>query len=83
MPFVLMGALAIHAIFEGIATGLATDFSICINMCISIWLHKFAASMSISVAMQKNEFPFKMFFGLISIFSLATPIGVGIGIIVS
>jgi zinc transporter 1/2/3 len=78
-----MGALSIHAIFEGIATGLATDFSFCIKMCISIWSDKFAESMTISLAMQKNEFPFKMLFGLIYIFSLATPIGVGIGIIVS
>lgn len=83
LPFVLMGALAVHAIFEGIATGLEKRFSTCINLCISIWLHKFAASMSISVAMQKNQFPFKTLFGLISIFSLATPLGVTIGIIVS
>ena len=82
LPFILMGALSVHAIFEGIATGLQQDFATCVNLCAAIWLHKFAASLSISVAMQKNDFPFRMLFGLISIFSLATPLGVGIGMIV-
>ncbi len=51
LPFVLMIALSVHSIFEGIALGLMNDFGPFINLMVSILIHKFAESMSISIAM--------------------------------
>ena len=50
-PFILMIALSVHAIFEGIALGLMRDLSSVINLILSIFFHKFAEAMSISIAL--------------------------------
>ena len=59
LPFVLMIALSVHAIFEGIALGLMKDLNSVINLILSILIHKFAESMSISIAMQKSNMEFR------------------------
>ena len=51
LPFVLMIALSVHSIVEGIALGLMNEYGPFINLMISILVHKFAESMSISIAM--------------------------------
>ena len=58
-PFILMVALSVHAIFEGIALGLLPGLKESFNLMISIVIHKFAEGMSICIAMQKSgmEFP--------------------------
>ena len=53
-PVVLMIALSVHAIFEGIALGLLAGLSETINLVISIIIHKAAEAVSISLAMQKS-----------------------------
>jgi zinc transporter 1/2/3 len=58
-PIVLMIALSVHAIFEGIALGLLPGMNETVNLVISIVIHKFAEAMSISIAMQKSKMPFR------------------------
>lgn len=50
-PVVLMIALSVHAIFEGIALGLLPGLNEVVNLTVSILIHKFAEAMSISIAM--------------------------------
>ena len=57
-PFILMVALSVHAIFEGIALGLLPGIRESMNLIISIVIHKFAEGMSISIAMQKSGMKF-------------------------
>ncbi len=57
-PIILMVALSVHAIFEGIALGLLPELKETLNLMISIVIHKFAEGMSISIAMQKSGMPF-------------------------
>jgi hypothetical protein len=59
LPFVLMIALSVHSIFEGLALGLMKEMKPFINLMASILVHKFAEAMSISIAMQKSGFDFK------------------------
>jgi zinc transporter 1/2/3 len=80
LPFVLMIALSVHGIFEGLALGLMKEFSQMINLMISILVHKFAESMSISIAMQKAGFEFNKLVKFLFLFSFATPIGTSLGI---
>jgi zinc transporter 1/2/3 len=51
LPFVLMIALSVHSIFEGLALGLMQEIKPFINLMVSILVHKFAEAMSISIAM--------------------------------
>jgi len=83
LPFVLMIALSVHSIFEGLALGLMTDMKPFINLMVSILVHKFAEVMSISIAMQKSGFEFKKLFWFLLLFSLATPLGCAIGLALS
>ena len=83
-PFVLMIALSVHSIFEGLATGLASDLKSAVNMLIAIGIHKGAASSSLGISLVKT-FPdnFGLCRWLVFTFSLATPIGIILGMILS
>jgi zinc transporter 1/2/3 len=83
LPFVLMIALSVHSIFEGIALGLINEMGPFINLMLSIMIHKFAESMSISIAMQKSGFEFKKLFYFMLLFSFATPIGTTMGLLLN
>jgi solute carrier family 39 (zinc transporter), member 1/2/3 len=78
-----MIALSVHSIFEGLALGIMEDMKPFINLMISIFVHKFAEVMSISIAMQKSGFEFKKLFWFLALFSCATPLGCGIGLALS
>ena len=83
-PFVLMIALSVHSIFEGLALGISTEESEVINMAIAIFAHKAAASLSLGISCVK-AFPedFTTVRWLLFIFAIATPLGVGIGMILA
>jgi zinc transporter 1/2/3 len=78
-----MIALSVHSIFEGIALGLMTELSSAINLVISILIHKFAESMSISIAMSKSKMEFSSIVKFILLFSFATPVGTTLGLILT
>ena len=82
-PFILMIALSVHSIFEGLALGLAQDEASVINMLIAILIHKGAAGSSLGISLVKT-FPdnFRLCRQLIGVFSIATPLGVAIGMAV-
>ena len=83
-PFILMIALSVHSVFEGLAVGLATDMKTCVNMVIAIVVHKEAAGLSLGISLVKT-FPdnFRLCRQCVCIFAIATPIGVGIGMAVA
>lgn len=79
---VLMLALTMHAVFEGIALGLTNEFSATVNIMIALALHKPAAAMSLGVSITKNfveKNEEKKGILLLTIFAVATPIGILIG----
>lgn len=82
-PFVLMIALSMHSVFEGIAFGLMKDMSSALDLMFSILLHKFAEAMSISVALQKSFSDFRQLLKFIILFAFATPVGTALGLILN
>ena len=83
-PFVLMIALSVHSIFEGLALGLTKDEGGIINIVIAILVHKGAAGSSLGISLVKT-FPdnFRLCRQLVFIFACATPLGVLIGMAVA
>jgi len=81
---VLVLALSMHAIFEGIALGLTKEFSAMVNIMLALLCHKMAASMSLGSSIAKNfvvnDEKRKGIF-LLVIFALATPSGIIIGLL--
>jgi len=53
-PFILMIALSVHSIFEGLALGLQPDMASLVNMVIAIVIHKGAASCSLGISLVKT-----------------------------
>ena len=82
-PIILMVALSVHAIFEGIALGLLPELKETVNLMISIVIHKCAEGMSICIAMQKSGMEFRQVFQFLCIFVTATPLGTLIGLLLS
>ena len=83
-PFILMIALSVHSIFEGLALGLSKNESEVLNMAIAIIAHKGAAGLSLGISLIKT-FPndHTLIRLLVLVFSVATPIGVGLGMILA
>ena len=83
-PFILMIALSVHSIFEGLALGLQKSVSGTLNMVIAILIHKGAAGSSLGISLVKT-FPndFRLCRQLVTVFACATPLGVGIGMILA
>ena len=83
-PYVLMIALSVHAAFEGLALGLQTQMIDVLNIVLAIGIHKGAAASALGISLVKN-FPndFGQVRKLLFVFSMATPIGIIIGILAS
>jgi zinc transporter 1/2/3 len=79
-----MIALSVHSIFEGLAVGLTSDVSNAFSMVLAIAVHKGAAASSLGISLVKT-FPddFKLCRWLVFVFSLATPFGIILGMILS
>ena len=83
-PVVLMIALSVHSFFEGLATGMTKDMQSFLSFLVAIFLHKWAAAMSLGISLARTfEKGSCMIYLLIFIFSIATPIGVGVGMIIA
>ena len=83
-PFILMIALSVHSCLEGVAAGLQKNLTLVLNIILAIAIHKIAAGTSLGIALVKT-FPndFKLVRWLIFIFSIATPLGIVIGMLLS
>ena len=53
-PFILMIALSVHSVFEGLALGLSKEESDVVNMVIAICVHKGAAGSSLGISLVKT-----------------------------
>lgn len=80
---ILVIALCTHSIFEGVALGIQEDFDFTGYLAISIALHNLVASISLGGTFSRSGFSFKKSLGLVIAFSLSTPIGMSIGLILS
>jgi len=83
-PYVLMIALSVHATFEGLALGLQSTMLSVLDIVLAIGIHKGAASSALGISLVKT-FPndFGLVRKLVFVFSMATPVGIVIGILVS
>lgn len=71
--------LSIHSFLMGAALGLSEVFSVTIVILMAILAHKWAASFSLSVQINKSHFSNKVNILLFVIFALMTPLGIVLG----
>eukprot|EP00117_Sycon_ciliatum_P042385 scpid65333/ scgid30846/ Zinc transporter ZIP3; Solute carrier family 39 member 3; Zrt- and Irt-like protein 3 len=79
---VLLAALSLHTLFEGLALGLQSDTDGVIEIFIAILLHKCVLAFALGIRMVKLKANWKRILLAALIFSAMSPVGVAIGIAV-
>jgi zinc transporter 1/2/3 len=80
--FLLLAALSIHSLFEGMAVGLQESVMALVNLFIGVLLHEclIAFSVGISLAQQQAHLKRNLIVQLCVLFSLMIPVGMAIGL---
>ncbi|XP_011264587.1 protein zntC isoform X1 [Camponotus floridanus] len=73
-------ALSFHAIFEGLAVGLEPSISSVVYLAAAIATHKLVISFCVGMELYVAGASTRATLGYLSIFSMVTPIGIGIGL---
>jgi len=80
--YILILALSLHSVFEGVALGLITDVDRLAQIAGAIVIHKSIIAFSLSVNLVQHEMETRTIFKSAILFSIMGPIGIGIGIAV-
>lgn len=83
IPYILTLILVIHAFVEGAALGISTTIPETAMLFIAILAHKGSESFALCVTMLKHELPFQRIIFFILFFALMSPIGIGVGMMIS
>ena len=78
-PYILLMALSLHGIFEGIALGVLNNNSEVIILFIAIIAHKWAESFALGISFYNAGIQNKIFIKMLTIFTFFTPVGILIG----
>ncbi|CAL1686577.1 unnamed protein product [Lasius platythorax] len=73
-------ALSFHAIFEGLAVGLEPSISSVVYLAAAIATHKLVISFCVGMELYVAGASTRATLGYLSVFSMVTPIGIGIGL---
>lgn len=76
-------ALSFHAIFEGLAVGLEPSISSVVYLAAAIATHKLVISFCVGMELYVAGASTRTTLGYLSIFSMVTPIGIGVGLALS
>ena len=82
-PYILLIALSVHGIFEGIALGVMNTIKECSILFSAIILHKWAAAFALGISFYKSGTDTDLFIKMIIIFTSFGPLGIIIGMIFS
>jgi zinc transporter 1/2/3 len=82
-PYILLIALSVHGIFEGIALGVMNTLKECSILFSAIILHKWAAAFALGISFYKSGTETELFIKMILLFTSFGPLGVIIGMIFS
>jgi len=78
--YVLVIALSLHSIFEGLSVGLLSDVDLLIQLLIALLLHKSILSFALGVKLVDGGMTVTFIITGIAIFAAMAPIGVGLGL---
>ena len=82
-PYILLIALSLHGLFEGIALGVMKTIRDLLFLLVAILAHKWAESLALGLSFFKSGTERTIFIKMIVIFSLFSPSGIIIGILFS
>jgi zinc transporter 1/2/3 len=77
--YLLALSLTFHTVLEGIALGILSSLTTVVNVFLGIIFHKFAAGLALGIYCHREELTKCQAMPVVISFSIAAPIGVGIG----
>eukprot|EP01095_Lingulamoeba_sp_RSL-Kostka_P004203 TRINITY_DN152_c3_g1_i2.p1 TRINITY_DN152_c3_g1~~TRINITY_DN152_c3_g1_i2.p1 ORF type:complete len:316 (+),score=51.91 TRINITY_DN152_c3_g1_i2:68-1015(+) len=80
--YILIFVLSFHSLLAGIVIGASNELETIIIVFLALISHHWIESFSLGVNVYKQNFVFKKFFTLISIFSIMAPVGIIIGVVI-
>ena len=81
--YLLLIALSFHSVFEGMAIGLQHDLGALVDLFVAVIAHKTVMAFSLGLNLAQARLKFLRFAISVMIFSLASPIGMIIGMTLS
>jgi zinc transporter 1/2/3 len=81
--FILLMAISLHSVFEGLAVGLQSDADQVLGIFAALVLHKSILSFSIGMNLVQSKLSPRTCVSSIFFFSITSPIGVAIGILIT
>ena len=82
-PYALIVALSIHSVIAGITLGAQTSLANVLLIFVAIAAHKSTAGFALGVSLARNAVPRGRALRLIGLFSVMTPIGIIVGLLVT
>lgn len=79
----LLAALSLHSVFEGLAVGLQKHLSDLLEIFVGIIIHKTLISFSLGMALAKGQMSYWASLRSILVFAFASPLGICIGLIIT
>lgn len=76
---ILLFALSLHSLFEGMAIGLQTDLFKLINLTIGISVHECLVAFALGISLARQNLARSTVVKLCIIFSVTIPLGIGVG----
>ncbi|XP_066491496.1 zinc transporter ZIP1 [Tiliqua scincoides] len=80
---VLMLSLSLHSVFEGLAVGLQDTEAKVLQLTVAILLHKSVIAFSLALLLLQSHLPLRWLAASLTIFVLMSPLGVGLGMVVT
>ncbi|XP_013381653.1 zinc transporter ZIP1 [Lingula anatina] len=79
----LLTALSLHSVFEGLAVGLQPDDGSVVQISLALLLHKSILAFSLGLNLSQSSISFWGIIGSNTLFCITSPIGIAIGIVVT
>jgi len=80
--FVLVFAISLHSLFEGLAVGVVVKTNVLLQLVVALLIHKSIIAFSIGVQLVDADLPSSTVLICLGIFGIMCPIGIGIGLAV-
>ncbi|XP_063173292.1 zinc transporter ZIP1 [Candoia aspera] len=77
---VLLLALSLHSVFEGLAVGLQEDGTQALEICLALLIHKGAIAFSLSLKLLQGKLRARVVAVCLVLFSTMSPLGIGLGV---
>ncbi|XP_067878702.1 zinc transporter ZIP1-like [Heterodontus francisci] len=81
--FVLVLALSLHSVFEGLAVGLQEASSKVVEICIALSVHKCIIAFSLTLKLVQSRLKWTAVVCCIVTFAVMSPLGIGLGIVLT